>query len=273
MSRRQSHFITSLSFWKRQFNKARNRWPTTIQTDYNHHFTFIMTRCFIILTIIIGYFGTSAHAQEFMASGAIIEGGTTVRIALAEVVNTRNNYSVGSNDMGLFKIKALVGDTLLIMKRGFEDKKIMVSSSKDFVVYLTRGNTLSEVVINGNRKMEEMNDVKRDFRNKGSFHGGKPPFLSFLLTPLTAIYETFGRTPRNARRFNNYYNAELEQQHIDQYFNRTIINQLTGLDGKDLDQFMINNRPAYKDAKNWNVYDGNKWIKDAYKKYTDSVKK
>ena len=218
-------------------------------------------------------FQSKLMAQEFVVKGAIIEGGTTVRIALAEVFNKRNGYSAGSNDMGLFNIKALFGDTLMIIKRGFEDKTWVVTSPKDIVVYLSRGNILDEVVINGQRQVQMMNDIKRDFKNKGSFYAGKPPLLSYIFSPLTALYETFGRTPKNARRFSTYYNTEIEQSHIDRYFNRTIINQLTGLEGKELDQFMINNRPEYKDAKNWNVYDGNKWIKDAYKKYTDTVKK
>lgn len=226
-----------------------------------------------LLLISILFCGSNVWAQEFMANGAIIEGGTTIRIALAEVLNKRNNYSVGSNDMGLFSIKAIVGDTLVIMKRGFDDKQIVVSSTKDMVVYVTRGNTLNEVVINGKRQQQAMNAIKQDFKNKGSFYAGKPSLLSYIFTPLTAIYETFGRTPKNARRFNNMYNTEMEQSHIDQYYNRTIINQLTGLEGKELDNFMINNRPEFKDARNWNVYDGNKWIKDAFKKYADTVKK
>lgn len=229
-------------------------------------------RYFLLMFVCCCYTSTM-YAQDFDVNGAILEGGTTIRIALAEVHNKRNNYSVGSNDMGLFKIKSQIGDTLLIMKRGFEDKLMVVSSKKDLVAYMVRGNVLDEVVVNGNRQVQTMNDIKRDFRNKGSFYAGKPSFLSYIFSPLTAIYETFGRTPKNARRFNNYYNTEIEQMHIDRYFNRTIINQLTGLEGKQLDQFMIQNRPDYKVAKNWNVYDGNKWIKDAYQKQLDTLGK
>ena len=216
---------------------------------------------------------TELKAQEFMLNGVVMENGTKMRIALVEIANSRNHYSVGSNDMGLFQIKSAIGDTLIITKRSFSDKVIVVTSSKDLAVYLNRGNTLNEVVITGQSKKQVMNDIKQDFKNKGSFYAGKPPFLSFLFTPLTAIYETFGRTPKNARRFNNYYNTELQQTHIDQFFNKTIINKYTGLEGKALDDFMINYRPDYEKAKNWNVYDGTKYIMDSYKKYSDMVKR
>ncbi len=226
-----------------------------------------------LLFIAVFLFSIQIKAQEFMFNGVVFETGTKIRIALCEVSNLRNNYSVGTNDMGLFTIRAVIGDTLVISKRGFDDKKIVVTSTQSSSFYLNRGNTLKEVVINGTSQKQALDDIKQDFKNKGSFYAGKPPFLAFLFQPLTALYETFGRTPKNARRFNNYYNTELQQTQIDRYFNRTIINQQTGLDGKDLDNFMINYRPDYEQAKNWNVYDGNKWIKESFKKYADTVGK
>lgn len=211
--------------------------------------------------------------QEFTLTGVIFEKGTKIRLALAEITNKRNRYSVGSNDMGLFNIKVAVGDTLLINKRGFNDLTIVVPLTKDVVVNLVRAeNMLDEVVVYGETKKEALNAIKKDFKDKGSFYAGKPPFLSFLFTPLTALYELFGRTPKNARRFNNYYNTEIQQSHIDVFFNKTIINKRTGLEGKQLEDFMLNYRPDYDKAKNWTEYDGNKWIKDSYKKYTDTLK-
>lgn len=211
--------------------------------------------------------------QEFMLNGVLLENGTKIRIALGEINNKRNHYSVGSNDMGLFQIKAAVGDTLEIIKRGFNDVQIVVASTKDVVITLNRGNTLSEVVINGQSKKQTLDDIKRDFKNKGSFYGGKPPLLSYIFTPLTAIYELFGRTPKNARRFNNMYVSELQNNQVDELFNKFTINKNTGLEGKALEDFMINYRPDYEKAKNWTVYDATKWIKDSYKKYTDTLTK
>jgi len=132
---------------------------------------------------------------------------------------------------------------------------------------------LNEVVIVGQTKKQALNDIKRDFKNKGSFYAGKPPFLAFIFSPLTALYELFGRTPKNARRFNNYYVTELQQTHIDGLFNKAIINKHTGLVDKELENFMINYRPDYERAKNWAQYDAIKWIVDSHKKYTDTLNK
>lgn len=216
---------------------------------------------------------TAFAQQEFMLNGVLLENGTKIRVALGEISNKRNRYSVGSNDMGLFQIRAVVGDTLEIIKRGFNDVQVVVASTKDMVITLNRGTTLNEVVINGQSKKQALDAIKNDFKNKGSFYDGKPPLLSFIFSPLTAIYELFGRTPRNARRFNNMYVSELQNNQVDLLFNKSTINKNTGLEGKELENFMVNYRPDYEKAKNWTVYDATKWIKDSYKNYTDTLSK
>ncbi|WP_113651227.1 hypothetical protein [Pedobacter namyangjuensis] len=211
--------------------------------------------------------------QEFILNGVVMENGSKMRVALAEITNKRNKYSTGSNDMGIFQLKSAVGDTILITKRGFNDKEYIITSTKDALILINRGTTLNEVVITGQSKKQTLDAVKQDFRDKGSFYAGKPKPLAFIFTPLTALYELFGRTPKNARRFSNMYNTEMEQTHIDGFFNKSIIGKNTGLTGKELEHFMINYRPEYEKTKNWNVYDGTKYIRDSYKNYTDTLKK
>jgi hypothetical protein len=216
-------------------------------------------------------FSPALAQQDFLVKGVVMESGTINRIALAEITNKRNHFVVGSNDMGMFEIKALVGDTLLIVKRDFSDREIRVVGPTDVVVKLNR-TTLNTVNIYGQSKKQEMNQIKQDFRDKGSFYAGKPPLLSYIFTPLTAIYELFGKTPRNARRFNRYYNTELQQSVIDDFFNETLIQKETDLRGKDLEQFMLNYRPDYAQAQKWTEYDAIKYIKDNYAKYKATIK-
>ncbi len=213
------------------------------------------------------------YAQDFKVNGVVLEKESRQRIALAEITNKRNGYGVGSNDMGIFTINASIGDTLLFVKRGFNDQEAVVKSASDLVIFLNRGISLNTVEIKGESKKQTLDAIKQDFKNKGSFYAGKPPFLSFLFAPLTAIYELVGRTPKNARRFNRYYATEMQQSHIDGFFNKSIISKNTGLTGKELDNFMINYRPDFEQSKNWNTYDGLKWIRESYKKYSDTVGK
>ena len=207
--------------------------------------------------------------QEFKLTGVLMENGSKIRIALAEISNKRNRYSAGSNDLGLFEIKTAIGDTLMVTKRGFNDVQVIVNSTQSLVLKMNRGILLDEVLIMGKSKQKTLAEIEKDFKSKGSFYAGKPPLAllsPFGGSPLTFFYELFGKTPANARRFRKYHVTENEQTQVDQFFNKEIIYRNTGLEGKDLDDFMINYRPSYEQAKHWSSYDGIKWIVDSFKK-------
>ena len=238
-----------------------------------------MKRCQIIgfLFILTAFASTTSlkAQQSGVISGVVMERGTPNRIGSAEIYNKRTNSSVLSNDFGLFEVGGIVGDTLLVFKSEFNNQEIPVVINKNMVIYMVRGSTqLREVNIRGQSKKQDMNDIKQEFRNKGSFYQGKPPLLSYIFSPLTAAYELFGRTPKNARRFGKYYTTELQQTQIDGYFNESLIKSNTPLkDGKELENFMLNYRPDYDKAKNWAEYDAVKYIKEAYKRYADTLTK
>lgn len=202
-----------------------------------------------------------------------MELGNNGRVVGGQLYNKRTTFTATTNSLGIFEIKAAVGDTIQIYQRDYTDSNVVVTSAADLVIKLRRGQMLREVNINGITKKQELTDMKQEYRNKGAFYSGKPPVLSFLFKPLTALYETFGRTPRNARRFGRYYETEMQQTLIDGFFNETIIQENTDLKGADLENFMINYRPEFEKAQNWARYDAIKYIKEAYKTYKDSLKK
>lgn len=227
---------------------------------------------FCVLVLMCGRI-TVVFAQDFIVNGVVFDRDNKQRLAAAEVKNFRNGYSVQTNELGLFNLKASLGDTLLFRKKGFDEQLKVVVSKADLLVYLNTGINLNTVEIRGERKITTLDAIRKDYKGKGSFYAGKPSFLSFIFTPITAVYELFGRTPRNARRFNRYYVNEVQQTHVDQFFNRSLISRQTGLTGAALDTFMMNYRPEYEQTKNWTNYDGLKWIKESFKKYSDTAKR
>jgi hypothetical protein len=229
----------------------------------------------IFLTLLVCLFSVTPifAQQDFMLKGVLMELGNNSRIVGAQLYNKRTTFTATTNSLGIFEIKAAVGDTIQIYQREYTDSTVIVSASTDLVVKLRRGQMLREVNINGITKKQELTDMKQEYRNKGAFYSGKPPVLSFLFKPLTALYETFGRTPRNARRFGRYYETEMQQTLIDGFFNETIIQENTDLKGEELENFMINYRPEFEKAQNWARYDAIKYIKESYKTYKASLKK
>lgn len=227
------------------------------------------------LLLIFVLFSSKLFAQQqFVVKGAILEKGNSIRIALAQITNKRTKQATGSNDLGLFQIQASIGDTLEIIKRNFTTQKIRIASNNDLLIYLYRSTIiLDNVVIKGQTKKQELDEIKREYKRKGSFYGGKPPLLAYFFKPLTAIYELIGKTPRQARHFNKYYETEIQQSTVDRFFNDYTVSKNTSLIGKDFEKFMVDYRPDYEKAKNWNQYDAIKYIKLSEKKFTDTLRK
>lgn len=231
----------------------------------------------LILLLIGLTAGINGMAQNFILKGVVIEKGSNVRVALAEITNLNNKMGATSNEIGLFQLNARVGDTLLVKKRNLTDQKLVVKTDDDLVVYLVRGSTmLEEVTVKGQTKKQEMEDIKRDFKNSGSFYAGKPPLIllnPFGGSPLTFFYELFGKTPARARNFNRYYKKELSLIEIDNFFNKSLVTSYTTLRGKELDKFLLDYYPSSSMASNWNNYDAVKYIKESAKQYTDTLKR
>lgn len=229
----------------------------------------------IFLTLLVCLFlvAPTFAQQDFMLKGVLMELGNSSRVVGGQLYNKRTTYTSTTNSLGIFEIKATIGDTIQIYQREYTDSNIVVISATDLIIRLRRGQMLSEVNINRISKKQELTDMKQEYRNKGAFYSGKPPVLSFLFKPLTALYETFGRTPKNARRFGRYYETEMQQTLIDGFFNETIIQANTDLKGEELENFMLNFRPEYEQAQNWARYDALKYIKETYKTYKATLKK
>jgi len=227
-----------------------------------------------ILPLILILISFSLKAQDFIVKGVVFEKGANIRVALAEITNERTQMGVGSNDLGFFQLKARVGDTLLITKRNLTDQRIVVLGTQDILIYLLRESTmLNEVTIVGNTKKQDLEDLKREFQNKGVYNGGKSSFLSAIFQPLNGLYNLIGKEPKNARRFGRYADNELKQSQIDVYFNQTIIKNNTQLTGDTLERYMLDCRPEFDKAQYWNSYDYIKYIKESSKKFTDTLGK
>ncbi len=209
----------------------------------------------VCLAIIFISLFFQAKAQINDVKGVIFEKGSSHRVPQARISNISHPFISKSDGLGLFIIKASIGDTLKVSKEGFTDMSVIVSSYQDLIIQLAKPIELEEVKVIGQSKKQELDDIKKQYRKKGSYYGGKPPLLSYIFTPITALYELFGKTPGQARRFNKYYYRELQQTEIDKRFNAYKVKSLTRYEGKDLQNFMDTYRPGYGQISGWAEYD------------------
>lgn len=193
-------------------------------------------------------------AQEAVVDGVVFNQPGTQRVAGAEVKNRRTGAQTFSNTLGLFQLKAAPGDTVDVDKAGFIPGWAVVTTGQDIVLKLQQVIEIDEVTITALSKKQELDEARQQYRKQGSFHSGRPPFLAFLFNPVTAIYELVGKTPRRARRFNQFYYRELEELEIDRRFSTTRITQITKYEGNDLKNFIQTYRPAYAELSKWDEY-------------------
>ena len=224
------------------------------------------------LSLLLFFLPKKTLAQMISVKGVILEKGTQIRIALAVVTNISNKQSVGSNDMGFFQIKAKIGDTLVISKRHFDHITVVLINDQDLLIKLLRTDMLLEdVTIKAENKQQNLSAVRLEHHKKTYFYGHKRNPLYYVRYPLAAIMELFSAERKNARRFDRYYAKETEELEIDRFFNVRIVKNNTTLTASQMNKFMLDYRPKYKQIKDWTIYDAAGYIKKSAKQYLDTL--
>lgn len=210
-----------------------------------------------------------AGAQESgPVRGIVVEAGTSKRLGSATVTNLVTGRSAVSNSLGTFEIGATVGDSIEVALMGYRPVRTGINTLSDILIDMQPASILLEQAeVNRMSKEAELNEVMRGYRKQGIYYDGKPPALAYVFNPITSLYELFGRTPKNARRFNNYMQRELAETEVDHLFNRTRIQELTGMGDDDVTNFMFWYRPSYEKSQYWGEYDITNYIMQSYKQF------
>lgn len=222
---------------------------------YTIFITGVLSACFFL-----------TEAQQTL-QGMVVEKGNPTRVADATITNRRTLDKAISNSEGGFSIAAKVGDTLIVTKYAYSSEYYRIVDPNNIVVPLNPTIELQEVTVTGKTRKEELEDILEDYKKQGIYRIGKPKALSYLASPLTSLYGAFGRTAKNARRFNAYAQREIEETEVDKKFNKYNVGELTGLKGDDLTNFLSLYRPSYSQSRYWTEYDIQNYVKTAFAKF------
>ena len=223
----------------------------------------------ILRIALICLLAVEVYAQESgTIRGIVLESGTSKRLGGVTITNQNTGQRTTSRGIGTFEIYASVGDTLQANSIGYQLATTTIKTLSDILIDMTPGTiVLEQVDVNRMSKEAELRDAMRGYRKQGVYYDGKPPALAYVFNPITSLYELFGRTPRNARRFNNYMEKEIAETDVDRKFSRTKIQELTPLEGDDLTNFMILYRPSPEKVQYWGEYDITAYIVQSFKKF------
>lgn len=216
----------------------------------------IKYRLFLLTFVCCSLLFKASAQPTFTLKGVISKKQSTERVGQVVITDLNSKVTMMSDDVGWFTIKTAVGDTLLFTKTDYTDQKIVVLNTADMPVYLQPVINLSEVKIEGQSKRQELSEVMGQYRSQGTFYDGKPPALSFLTSPLTGLYELFGKTPGRAKRFAAFSKGEMEYAEVRRRYNVTFVKRITKLtDTLAIQKFMEYYTPTFEDLKEWNDYE------------------
>lgn len=210
-----------------------------------------------------------AQQPPRLLQGAVLEGGTSVaRVPNANIRNTRTQQTTATNNLGLFEIRALVGDSLVVSKIGYTPLTHIVGDSTNILIRLYADNVLIERVdILKKSREAELQDYFDGYRRQGLHHGGNPSLMAHIFNPVSSLYERLSPSGRNVRRFKSLMNYELQATAVDRAFNEYQVNKLTGLEADDLVNFMSLYRPSYQQVESWANYDMQLYIQKSFEQF------
>lgn len=222
----------------------------------NRLLLYILFASFTLFAVSLRTSAQTVGDERKNISGMVLERGTNnTRIADANVTNLNSQQKVRTSMQGIFTLPVALGDSLSIEKVGYGTIKTQINRIEDIILEMQSGLQIETVVVSRGTREAEMRGIMKDYERKGVYRGGQNSVGTYLASPATALYNLFGKEPKNARRFQEFMDQELEETKIDRIFNKTIVTELTGLEGEELQSFMDWYRPSLSTAEKWGRYD------------------
>jgi hypothetical protein len=231
---------------------------------------------YIFISVCFCFALKASGQQLFTLKGVTSKKLSGERIAQVLITDLNSKVVMMSDELGWFSIKASVGDTLLFSKYDYTDQKITVISGADIPVYMQPVVHLAEVQIAGESKKQELRDIMNDYRHKGIYFDGKPPITAFIPfggSPITGLYELFGKEPARMRRFAAFSKSENEYAEVRKRYNIALVKRVTHASDSAAKKFMEYYTPSYEDIKAWNDYELIKHTQEEFSFYSKSTDK
>lgn len=191
--------------------------------------------------------------------GTVVDQTTGEPIPYAHVINPNQHTGTTTNVDGLFSLNMLTEDTLLIKAVGYGDFKFHLEEFPPLNHYNIKIKpvrfSIDEVTVEGENGLKEklgLPDAKPldiPVELRGSAFNEKPPWYAALVNPLSFAQYHLSKTEKGKRELRKTIKEGEEWNQYAIHFNLSNIKKLTGLDGKDADEFMmycnLHNRLSY----------------------------
>lgn len=206
---------------------------------------------------------------QIQLEGIVYDEESKDRLGRVQIYNPRTHQRIFNNAKGEFRLEVEPTDTLVFIKDGFLADTLAVPHNQILVLSMLRDFRYIETVkVNARRSpieiYEESKRVYRDAYNladPGSLISVGPTGAGLSIN---AIYNLLSKEGRNARRFTAYMQQVYEDNVVDSIFTPDLVYNLLGLEGDQLQNFMIRYRPSYAFATRASHYQLTQYIKSKY---------
>lgn len=169
------------------------------------------------------------------------------------IKNISNHAQALSDDRGNFIITAKSGDTLVTLKDYYACDTLVIANQTELVINLGKNPTLLKEVVISSKPITPAATYQADKKEYKDiyFKGDKSHIVEAAigLQPGIAInidkvYNALSKQGKDARRMQRTLSGNYKNSVVDRRFN-PLVASVTGFKGKQLNDFIANNRPSY----------------------------
>ena len=203
---------------------------------------------------------------------------TGVVVPYANVINQRVRGGTMTDKEGKFSLQADPTDTLTFRSIGYLDKKIPVSviiATENYTVTMAPIRyQLEGVEITGQSQKVNMSGLLDHAQNMSKIpvelrteFATKPKVLTAIFHPTSFLYYKYNKEEKSKRNTLAAIRTEREWQLFSLVYNKEIAERLTGLQGDELDNFMVYFNAYSNLLFSASTYEVEKRVKEVFAEY------
>jgi hypothetical protein len=224
---------------------------------------------YLVIFFFILFSGAASAQESQTISGTVINDQTLLPISNVNIVNLNKVRGASTNERGVFEIDAEANDTLYVSLIGYASMKVRVSNdwikNKTNKILMTeKAIALEEVIVQPylltgylevDSKLIPLRENHRyaiaGLREVGYEAGQYSPgafgkVLGSIFNPADALYNLFGKKPRELKRLRELKNDAKMRSILESRYDRETISALLGIDKKDIPEIL--SRCNYSEA-------------------------
>lgn len=217
-------------------------------------------------------------SQTARIFGRINDKENHIGLASVYLFNKSTNVATISGEDGSFFFNANMGDSIVLSKTGYYTDTVLIFDERFKNLNMVRKSiALEEVIVTAKRNspLEQYQANKKSYKSiylKGDKKNMVYMIPMGIAINLNKVFSALSKEGKDARHLQKTLDNEYQMGEIDAKFNKKLVQRLTNLKGKDLDDFISEYRPDYEWIKSATSYEIILYIKEKMKDFSKSRK-